>query len=227
MADGVARLAPWLVSEAQTRLAEEQKRALGLIADARPDAFAGQYKEANNNLAQWRTREHATIESLAQLGDTATARSAIARAHKHLDALYIAADADFRENATVIAGEKKQAAQPRAQTPDEKRLAMLVPRRNPAIRGPVNLFRPEYGAAWLAQKSGDENFIHKITLTSRGQYVTYEALNFVDGKRSVLDIRDAISAEYGPMDLTEVEQYFRFLAAVGVVSLDAASAPAR
>jgi hypothetical protein len=111
--------------------------------------------------------------------------------------------------------------------PDEKRLDAIVPKRNMQIRGPVNLFRPEYGAAWLAQKTGDEEFIGKVKLTTRGQYVAYEALNFVDGKRSMLDIRDAISAEYGPMDLAEVEQYFRFLASVNVVSLDASSAPQR
>jgi hypothetical protein len=54
--------------------------------------------------------------------------------------------------------------------------------------------------------------------------VTYEALNFVDGTRSMLDIRDALSAEYGPIDPAELEQYFRFLATVGVVSLPTAPA---
>jgi hypothetical protein len=49
--------------------------------------------------------------------------------------------------------------------------------------------------------------------------VTYEALNFVNGTRSMLDIRDALSAEYGPIDPAELEQYFRFLDSVGVVSL--------
>ena len=227
MPDGVARLAPLIVSEAQARLSRERQRAFGLIADAQADAFAGQYREANNILAQWRAREQATIESLAQLGDAPAARSAIARARKHLEALYTANDADFRENAAVIAADRKQNAQQRPQTPDEQRLALLVPRRNMAIRGPVNLFRPEYGAVWLAQKTGDEDFIQKVKLTSRGQYVPFEALNFVDGKRSVLDIRDALSAEYGPMDPAEVEQYFRFLAGVGVLLLDAASRPAR
>jgi hypothetical protein len=227
MPDGVARLAPLVVSEAQARLAGERQRAFGLIADAPSDAFAAQYREASNILAQWRAREQATIESLAQLGDTPAARSAIARARKHLEALYTANDADFRESAAVIAADRKQNAQQRPQTPDEQRLALLVPRRNMAIRGPVNLFRPEYGAVWLAQKTGDEDFIQKVKLTSRGQYVPFEALNFVDGKRSVLDIRDALSAEYGPMDPAEVEQYFRFLAGVGVVSLDAASRLAR
>ena len=227
MPDGVARLAPLVVSEAQARLSRERQRAFALISDAPSDAFAGQYREANNILAQWRAREQATLESLAQLGDTPAARSAIARARKHLEALYTANDADFRENAAVIAADRKQNAQQRPQTPDEQRLALLVPRRNMAIRGPVNLFRPEYGAVWLAQKTGDEDFIQKVKLTSRGQYVPFEALNFVDGKRSVLDIRDALSAEYGPMDPAEVEQYFRFLAGVGVLSLDAASRPAR
>jgi hypothetical protein len=82
----------------------------------------------------------------------------------------------------------------------------------------VNLFRPEYGAIWLAEKTGNRDFITAVPLTTRGQYVPYEALNFVDGKRSILEIRDALSAEYGAIQVGELEQYFKFLAGVGVLS---------
>jgi hypothetical protein len=52
--------------------------------------------------------------------------------------------------------------------------------------------------------------------------VAYEALNFVDGKRTLLEIRDAVSAEYGPLAAADVEQYFRFLERLKVVSLASA-----
>jgi hypothetical protein len=48
----------------------------------------------------------------------------------------------------------------------------------------------------------------------------YEALNFADGKRNLGEIRDAVSAEYEPVSVQDVEQYFRFLESVGVVHFE-------
>ena len=51
---------------------------------------------------------------------------------------------------------------------------------------------------------------------------TYEALNFVDGRRSAQEIRDALSAVYGPLPLADVVEYLRALAEAGVLKLGAA-----
>jgi hypothetical protein len=42
-----------------------------------------------------------------------------------------------------------------------------------------------------------------------------EARNFADGTRSILDIRNAISAEFQPVALAKVVEYFRGLEAAG------------
>ena len=42
-----------------------------------------------------------------------------------------------------------------------------------------------------------------------------EAINFADGSRSILDIRDAISAELGAIDVKTVETFFRDLEKTG------------
>ena len=44
-----------------------------------------------------------------------------------------------------------------------------------------------------------------------------EALNFVDGRRSVQDIRDALTAEYGPVPVEHVAEYLQALEEVGVL----------
>ena len=49
--------------------------------------------------------------------------------------------------------------------------------------------------------------------------VVYEITNFVDGKRSISDIRDAVSAEFGSVPLPAVVDYFERLAKAGVVTL--------
>jgi hypothetical protein len=43
-------------------------------------------------------------------------------------------------------------------------------------------------------------------------------LNFADGKRNAPEIRDAVSAEYGPVPLGMVVEYLRALEKIGVVS---------
>ena len=45
----------------------------------------------------------------------------------------------------------------------------------------------------------------------------YEALNLVDGRRTVGQIRDDLAAIYGPLPLAEVEEYLAALAKIGVV----------
>ena len=36
-----------------------------------------------------------------------------------------------------------------------------------------------------------------------------EARNFADGERSILDIRNALAAEFGPVPLDDVMRFFR------------------
>jgi len=49
--------------------------------------------------------------------------------------------------------------------------------------------------------------------------VLYELGNFVDGQRSISDIRDAVSAEFGPLPLPSVTDYFDRLAKAGAISI--------
>ena len=49
--------------------------------------------------------------------------------------------------------------------------------------------------------------------------VTYELNNFIDGKRSISDIRDAVAAEFGSVPLPAVVDHFERLAKAGAVSL--------
>jgi aminopeptidase YwaD len=51
-----------------------------------------------------------------------------------------------------------------------------------------------------------------------GALYCYEALNLVDGRRSVAEVRDALAATYGPLPLAEVAEYLHTLQAIGVLS---------
>jgi hypothetical protein len=182
--------------------------------------LAQQYREASNVLAQSVAREIAAVNSLAALGDTPGSRAAIARARKQVEALGASNTTGLRELAAALAVDRKATLDAPVATAAERQLQTIVPRRTEELRGPVHFFRPEYGLEWLRQKTGDPNFRSKVNLVKRGHYVLYEALNFANGVRNLREIRDAVSAEYGPVDAADLEQYFRFLESVGVVSLN-------
>ena len=51
----------------------------------------------------------------------------------------------------------------------------------------------------------------------RREEYAYEVLNFANGKRNAQGIRDAVSAEYGPVPLEMAVEYLRALEKIGVV----------
>jgi hypothetical protein len=80
-------------------------------------------------------------------------------------------------------------------------------RRNPKIKGTMGAFGYDYFTAHYPQ--------HKeIRLDEEYRY---EALNLIDGKRSVAEIRDALSAIYKPVKIEDVQQYLDALASIEVV----------
>jgi len=50
---------------------------------------------------------------------------------------------------------------------------------------------------------------------------TYEALNLVDGERTVSDIRDWLVAELGEVSVEDVAAYLKALESIGVITIAA------
>ncbi len=88
-------------------------------------------------------------------------------------------------------------------------------RRNPAVKGTVSAFgydyledhHPRAGELKLPAFTGGRG--------GGGDYA-YEVLNLVDGARSAAEIRDAVSAIYGPVPLEHVVEYLRALQEAGL-----------
>jgi hypothetical protein len=92
----------------------------------------------------------------------------------------------------------------------EKEADMLFPRRNPDFPGPIS---QDYFAEKMEQKKID--FHNPFT-----PFQLYEIGAFINGERSVLDIRNAVSAECGPVRLSDVLHYLEILEAVDLVSFE-------
>ena len=90
---------------------------------------------------------------------------------------------------------------------DRKAVDARVPIRNPAIRGPLDVYYFSYlGTASDA-----------VTAIGLDSLLQFEAFNLVDGKRSVSEIRDILAGRYGPVLLPEITAYFDILAKAGAV----------
>jgi hypothetical protein len=97
-----------------------------------------------------------------------------------------------------------------------------VPVRNAAVKGPLSP-----SGDWVTEHAGPASAQMAIARVANAEDVTYELVNFVDGKRSVGEIRDAVSAEFEPVDLAAVREYFDVLAKAGAISFGPPAGPGR
>jgi hypothetical protein len=94
----------------------------------------------------------------------------------------------------------------------------LVFRRNPALRGPMSAFGYDYFTdRYGAERAAALRLLSYQGARGGGEY-SYEVLNFLDGRRTAQEVRDAVSAVYGPVPLDMVVEYLRALESIGVVS---------
>ena len=75
------------------------------------------------------------------------------------------------------------------------------------------------GRGFLQDKLQDSNVNLDLPILRKDSRMTYEILNFVDGKRSILDIRNAVSAEYEPVPVEWVTEFLDVLSKAGVVRM--------
>ncbi|HEY1249907.1 MAG TPA: DUF4910 domain-containing protein [Thermoanaerobaculia bacterium] len=106
-----------------------------------------------------------------------------------------------------------ETARLRARTPPAPRPAdPRVPVRSPEIVGPLNVYYFDFLTRAGASKTA-------LAAREDGGLLAYEALNLADGKRSISEIRDALSAGYASVPLSAVAEYFEMLARAGAVRL--------
>jgi aminopeptidase YwaD len=94
----------------------------------------------------------------------------------------------------------------------------LLWKRKNEPTGPLAVFGYDYFADH-AKAAGVETpkLLSYEGLWGGGEEYAYEVLNFANGKRNVQQIRDAVSAEYGPVPLQLVAEYLTGLEKIGIV----------
>lgn len=208
------RLAGEVFSRATSRITREVKRGFDLINKSSPEKIHECYKEAWNFIDQIYKRECATLQTLKDYS----------RRDKEVDQYveHVLAELKNTEEHNVNKLEAfyaltckaiKTTPQKVVWTDEEKAAMTIVPTRNNTLKGPL-------GRGYLQARleGGDADL--DLPIFQKDSRLTYEILNFIDGTRNVLEIRNAVSAEYDPVPVQWVKDYIDLLAKADIVKLD-------
>ena len=196
-------------ARAISRLATEKHKAEKVIMAAEAKGLRDAYKEALNIVNQALDREKEALSSIRFFikGDTGLENHLKARI-KGLEVYRAPFLLEVEETYNLRCQREKLKPQKPGLSQDEMRLSKLVPVRTEKMRG-------YFDAREFYQKMREM----KETPSQLGR-ADYEVRNFIDGKRSILDIRNAVAAEYGPIPLKSVEGYVLVLEKTGFVKIE-------
>ncbi len=172
-------------------------RAWRLLTDAGMDADEAWF-EAYNTVAHAAAWEFETVESVLGFNGAPAVVQAVEAAQDVLLQQTGAIVTALRADAGVTAvGENRP-------YPNDDRIPARLTRGPLAFALPGSLL-PDEAAAWYSSPD--------FTLNSSQRF---ELVNFIDGELTVSEIRDALSAEYGPVSQDVVARYLEDLVRVGV-----------
>jgi aminopeptidase YwaD len=186
---GAVRIAETVAGQAAERAGTELRHALQMIGNGEP------YREARILIEQAYLREADAIRSAAILAENDTKSAArieeMARTFAETGRAADLARLDAYAK-TIGSVEVKL-------TSVEEQASKLIPRRKSGAPAPQG-----FGGGGGGGRGGAGTQVIPGTGAQ-------EARLFADGKRSILDIRDAVSAEFGPQDAAKFIEFFRDL----------------
>ena len=190
-------LLSFVMAGANARLAEDGRRTLARMQRGQPPD-----RDVLNVLAQAIDREQRRVKSLSRFFADGRPDAA---SQQRLD-----------ESALKLAGiwNTLGLTAPRPAGTPPTSADRRVPARVKDVKGPLGPTTD-----WVEEKAGRAAAELTIARLPNSDDVCYEIVNFVDGVRTVSEIRDAVSAEFEPVTLAAVSEYFDLLARIGAVSV--------
>jgi len=188
------------------RLGADRARALAHMSAAEGEAVHQAYREAKNRVRHALRREKDALESIVRYTG---ARIDLGPWNQSLESIH--AGDGIAARTTYHALCRQRGLSPHADdalAPAATAAGSRIPERSESVRGPTNLYYYDQLAATLGPD------VPPISLDELAQF---EVLNFTDGRRTVADIRDAVSAELDPVSIEAVAEYLELLSRAGVV----------
>jgi aminopeptidase-like protein len=193
-----------------SRLSADYYDTLSLMCRASPEEIHEAYKQVMNVIEHSTQRETQAVLSTSVFTKNPNDKKDIA----YMTGILKTMESTFRTDAEKMY--KDLCRQKRAKplrlslTEEEKKLQDIVPQRAADFVCPLQ-------DGYVTDKLGPDAFND----AQLPRYAAYEALNYVDGHRSVLEITRAVSAEYGSLDPNRVLAFFRVLERAELLKLDA------
>ena len=210
-------LLPFFAARAQRRLAEGLERAEILVNDSRMQPVEAWY-EARNLMTQILRREQAELRSFATY--THGEGEQVAAFSKDLDAQAAVLNGWIDRGAAMRGARNFPPLPPWHAAPDASRIPVRVSDFGPLIFQNDDVLLDRLGSERMGKIKLLNNGANRLLqVQDRGTLYAYEILNFVDGKRSVGEIRDAVAAEYGPIALDLVADYLQACEEAKIVEL--------
>ena len=163
------------------------------------------FKEGMNRLTFGKKRESGAIASVRQLDKNRFAGEIIDRSLQQLSDHAAALEQNVQMAYSMLCGVNKWTLRKITLTADEMAAQKIVPQREPVFTGPLEM-------GYLNEKLG----IASVSDVGLDDEVIFELCNYIDGRRSVLDVRNAVSAEFGPLSLEKVVGFVALLERAGV-----------
>jgi hypothetical protein len=196
-------LAGEVFAHGSARQSQALRRALTLA-----QADANNFAEAKNIITQAAQREHMALISIsAFVGEDQNLRTLL----DHLTKGINARETEAQQMLNLYVRDSLSASMP-----DE--FTHIIPQRHPKIVGNLEVYYYDY----IGDHLNDETFenLARLAELPNGGTLTYETLNLVDGKRSVAEIRNILSAAYGAVPADAVLDYLKLLEKIEVVTLE-------
>lgn len=196
-------LATLALANASGQLGGELRKAYGQVSTASKDSVGSTWAEGQNMLSHATQLKVKTLRSILLFNNDPIVKTVVEQMEKELGRQYKTYIALLREAA------KSQGYSVSEPPVLVEKADSRIPVRT--TRGPLNFDLPESKlsdnrAAWY---DGEE-----FTL---GTSERFELVNFINGKRTVTEIRNALSAEFGPVNLKVVSRYLDDLVQVGAI----------
>ena len=89
--------------------------------------------------------------------------------------------------------------------------------RNEKLKGGLLNFSYDYFGDHYDADNAQPRIFDFTGIRGKGSEYTYEALNLVNGKNNISDIRNILSAEFGPIPISFVSEYLKALQSIDVI----------
>ncbi len=197
-------------SKGLKRLGDDKIKAWRILKDSEKKDIHRAYKEARNVIIQGGIRERDTLKSsMFFVGNDQKIHKILSKHLESISSLEKNILSEIQEFYNYLCSKYSLKPQEPKPTKEELEGAKLIPVRTEKMKGFFNSFA-------FREYIRDKKDLPPYNLGP----AEFEVRNFIDGKRSVLEIRNAVSAEYYPIEIKDVLNYLKVLESAGFIKIE-------